>query len=375
VPILQDNANEGAETFTVTLSGASGAALGAPAVATVTINDDDQNTGNLSFSATAYSISEANGTAVISVVRSGGSNGQLTVDFATSNGSAAAGSDYQATNGTLVFGPGVTTQTFSIPIINDTAVEGDETVNLNLSNVQGGGGLTFPTSAVMTIVDNDTNVPGVLALSSNSYQAGEGDSSTVTVVRTGGSSGTVTVHFAVTGNTATAGQDFVAVNETLTFGPGEVSKNFTVQTLEDSADESNETANVALSAPTGGATLGSPSTATLTIVDDDDVPPTLRNGITLNYKPRRNAFSGRVFFPAGATPEQAAACRAGRTVVLTRGGVFITSRLTGSNGRWRIGNFRNPFGTYRATLAAATVTLPGGGTLNCSGARSGRLFL
>jgi hypothetical protein len=375
VPILQDNANEGAETFTVTLSAASGAALGAPSVATVTINDDDQNTGNLSFSSSTYSISEASGTAVISVVRSGGSNGQLTVDFAATNGSASAGSDYQPTTGTLVFGPGVITQTFSIPIINDTAVEGDETVNLNLSNVQGGGGLTFPTTAVLTIVDNDTNVPGVLSLSSANYQTGEGDTATITVVRTGGSNGTVTVHYAATGSSATTAQDFVAVNETLTFGPGEVSKAFTVQTVEDSADEPNETINITLSAPTGGATLGSPSTATLTIVDDDEALTSLRNGITIRYGARANAFSGRVTFPGGATAEQAAACRAGRTVVLTRQGGFITSRQTGFNGRWRIGNFRHPVGTYRATLAAASVTLPGGGTLQCTGARSRRLFL
>lgn len=375
VPIIQDNANEGAETFNVTLSGATGAALGAPASATVTINDDDQNTGNLSFSASTYSVSEANGSATISVVRSGGSNGQLTVDFSTSNGSASAGSDYTATNGTLVFGPGVTTQTFTVPINNDTGVEGDETINLTLSNVQGGGGLTFPTSAVLTIIDNDTNVPGVLSLSSGNYNTAESGSATITVTRSGGSNGTVTVHYSVTGNTATAGQDFIAVSETLTFGPGEVTKTFSIPILTDGADESDETATITLSAPTGGATLGSPSTATLTILDDDQGLTVLRSGVTINYRPRSNAFTGRVFFPNGATAEQAAACRANRTIVLTRRGGFITSATSNSAGTWRIGNFRNPFGSYRATVNKAVVTVPGGGTLECSRAKSRRLFL
>src|SRR5262249_15116671 len=86
----------------------------------------------------------------------GGSAGSVSVNYATSNGTATAGSDYTATSGTLIFGDGETSKTFTIPITNDTAVESDETVNLTLSDPTGGASLGSPASAVLTIHSDDT---------------------------------------------------------------------------------------------------------------------------------------------------------------------------------------------------------------------------
>src|SRR4029077_9902940 len=87
--------------------------------------------------------------------------------------------------------------------------------------------------------------------------------------RTGGTSGAVSVHYATSDGTATAGSDYTAASGTLTFADGEASKTFTVTILDDTAVEGNETVNLTLSGPTGGATLGTLASATLTIVDND----------------------------------------------------------------------------------------------------------
>src|SRR5262249_31951614 len=129
--------------------------LGTQSTATLTIVDNDAQPGALQFSAAAFSVNENGGTATITVTRTGGSNVPVSVNFATSNGTATAGSDYPATSGTLNFGVGQTRRPSTIPITDDTLVEGNETVNLTLSTPAGGATLGSQATAVLTIVDND----------------------------------------------------------------------------------------------------------------------------------------------------------------------------------------------------------------------------
>jgi hypothetical protein len=94
------------------------------------------------------------------------------VSFATSNGTATAGNDYTALNQTVSFADGdATNKIVAIPIIDDTAVEGNETVNLTLSNPTGGAALGTAT-AVLTIIDNETTSPTVISsYSETNYDA------------------------------------------------------------------------------------------------------------------------------------------------------------------------------------------------------------
>jgi hypothetical protein len=110
------------------------------------------------FSATAYSARESDAAAHVQVIRTGSDESPASVDFATSDGTAHAGADYTPVSGTVLFGIGERTKTINVPIINDAAREGDETINLVLSNSVGGR-LGSITHAVLTILDDESPNP------------------------------------------------------------------------------------------------------------------------------------------------------------------------------------------------------------------------
>jgi hypothetical protein len=112
--------------------------------------------------------------------------------------------------------------------------------------------------------------PGAFRIGSAAYSQSESPSELVIpIFRADGASGGATVNFATSDASATAGADYVVTNGTLNFAAGEVQKSLTVQLLDDSLQEADETFVLTLSAPTGEATLGSPHAATITIVDDE----------------------------------------------------------------------------------------------------------
>jgi Calx-beta domain/Subtilase family len=218
------------------------------------------------FSSASYSVNEADGSATVTINRTGLTTGSDSVNFATANGTATAGSDYTAVDQTVSFAAGETTKTVVVPITDDSLIEGNETVQLSLSTPSTGATLGSPSSATLTIVDNDR----AFAFSSAGYSVGEGDgTATVTINRTGLTTGSDSVHFAMVNGTAKAGSDFRNVSQTVSFAPGETSKTISVPITNDKVHEANETVSLTLSGPSLGAVLGSPSTATLTIVDND----------------------------------------------------------------------------------------------------------
>ena len=109
---------------------------------------------SVDFDAVSYSVAENRRRVRITVTRSGVAVDTLRVDYTTSDGSAAAGADYVAKSGTLIFSPRRRTKTFTVRIINDTSLEPSETINLILSNPV--GGILGPQdTAVLNVTDND----------------------------------------------------------------------------------------------------------------------------------------------------------------------------------------------------------------------------
>lgn len=223
------------------------------------------------LSAAAYSVSEAGETAVLTVKRIGDPAGRIRVNFKTSDGTAAAGSDYAAASGTVVLESGETSKDFSIVLSDDSADEPDETFRVVLSDPTYGVLLGEPRAATVTILDDDVVGAGVLQFDSAGVEKSEPAKEAVLAVqRTDGSNGPVSVRYATVSGTATAGSDFVAAAGTLSWAAGETgSKKIRIVLLDDTLVEPAETFTVVLSKPTGGATLGTTKEATVLLHSED----------------------------------------------------------------------------------------------------------
>jgi Calx-beta domain len=282
IPIVNDPLYEGAsETFTITLSNASGGALlSSPAAATVTISDNDSKPTVLMASSFNRSEGNAGATFTFPVTLSNPSVQTLTVDYTTADNTATAGSDYVATSGTLTFPPGSTTQNISVTVNGDTAVEPDESFFLRLSNATNASFIST-TQSTVTLVNDDTAIQLFSATSSVNESS---ESITITVERSGVITGASTARVSTSDtagltncgtNTGVASErcDYVTSIGTVSFAAGQSSKTFSVPLIDDVLVEGNETFTITLSNVTGG-TLRGPTTATVTIVDNDTAPAT-----------------------------------------------------------------------------------------------------
>ena len=261
---------------TVDTSATQSGAVSQNGIANLTINATTATpAGTFSLAPTNLTVGEGDGNATLTVTRTGGSSGAVAVSFATADGSAFAGADYTSTSGTLNFADGETSMTITVPITDDTAMESNESFTVTLSNPTGGAGLGSPSSTV-TIQDNDTVTmnPGVFTISPVTTSVSEGSPTiSLSVNRSGGSDGAVSVDFATADQTAMAGFDYTATAGTLNFAAGETSQTITIPIIDDNINDPNETFTVSLSSPTGGATLGVSTLSTITINDNDGGSP------------------------------------------------------------------------------------------------------
>jgi uncharacterized delta-60 repeat protein len=121
----------------------------------------DPAAGVLQFEAASFTVDEFGGSIpTVAITRSGGSKGAITATFTTSDGTATAGSDYEALDATVFFADGEEGRRIvPIPITPDLVAELDETVNMTLSEPGGCGALGARTTAVATILDNRVGLP------------------------------------------------------------------------------------------------------------------------------------------------------------------------------------------------------------------------
>jgi large repetitive protein len=272
-----DTQDELNETFGVELSGALNALLG-DQHGTGTIITDDSTLPGLDI--VDASVGEGNAGTVtlsLSVTLTASSAQSVSVNYATSNGSASSGLDYQTTSGTLTFDPGQISKVVEIPVAGDTLDEPDETVFVTLSDpinafVADGGGIG-------TISDDDA----APTLSVSDVTLVEGNSgtknATFTVSLSTSSGFTVGVSFAtldgsaLEGGSALTGQDdYDAASSTLLFAPGETSKTVDVLVNGDVLPEANETFSLQLSSPSNATVSDGQGLCT---VSNDDASPTI----------------------------------------------------------------------------------------------------
>ncbi len=338
-------------------------ALGAPAVqAAVSIDDVE--------------VSETNGvvSATFGVTRSTSQFGApaLTISYATSDGSARAPEDYTPASGVVSFDflllGGSQTRQVSVVVQGDRLDEAAEQFRVVIS-----GNEITKSEGVATIIDDDPQ-PSIGAL--DAAPAAEGSTATFTVALSAVSGRAVSVAYATTDASATAGQDYAARSANLTIAAGATSATVGVALIDDAIDEPDETFGLRLSAPSAAA-LGD-ATASATIVDNDEpapppagssspagavpaapttTPPTAGSGTAANGAlPRLGVSSPRLRQPSTVLvtvtcPRQSGRC-AGRLTLFSR--PAMRSKIKELRSERRLGrrNFNMP-GASAQTLRIA----------------------
>ena len=189
----------------------------------------------------------------------------VTVEFATSDGTALAPSDYAAASGTLTFQPGETSKQVLIDIEGDTTDEPDEDLALTLSNAV--NATIIAASQQLTITDDDSEPEiAVTPMLTHSEPSSGSNTLTFNVGLSAASGKTITVDYATMDGSATSPADFTATSGSLTFAPGETLKQVDITVESDALTESPaETFTFAITNPTNAA-LGNAST-TVTLRD------------------------------------------------------------------------------------------------------------
>jgi uncharacterized repeat protein (TIGR01451 family) len=221
--------------------------------------------------------------ATINVDLSAPSAETITMNYATSDGTALAGVDYTATSGSLTFSPTDATPTresFTVPILPDGLDEFDETFNVTVSNLVNAEPRDL--SATVTITDDDA--PPTLSVANVAVTEGDAPAETnasFTLSLNGPSAKEIVVTAATADGTALAGQDYSHRSEQFTFAAGQMEKTFTVAVAPEDLNESDETFLVGITTTTPLNVQLPAAAATGTIVDDDTLTWRV-NDVTVN---------------------------------------------------------------------------------------------
>ena len=222
--------------------------------------------GQVDLTASSFSVTEGAPNATITARRSGGATGAISVAGAATAETASL-ADFTPVSGRLAWADGDSAvKTFSVPIANDDASEADETVRIALGSPAGGATIGRG-AATLTILDDDAaRSPGTLAFATAGTIGDRGGEAQIAVTRSGGSLGAVSVAYSTSDGTATAGSDYEPSSGTVAFAPGETgTKTITLDLAAGGASSGLVSFSIALSDPTGGATLGSPAAGVVLI--------------------------------------------------------------------------------------------------------------
>ena len=214
--------------------------------------------GMLQFSAATFSAAENAGTASVTVTRTGGTQGSVSV---TLNGAGAPI--------TVNFANGQASQIVNLPVSDNSTDGPDQTLNLTLNEATGGASLGAQNRSVLTVTDDDAAPTVSFTLTAST--AAEGDGTRQIAVQLSAASGfAISVTLEVSGTAD--GADFSLGSATLNFAPGGTTAQATINLADDSAAESAETIVLRLINPLN-ASLGSQTSHSVTVAASDTAPP------------------------------------------------------------------------------------------------------
>ncbi|MBF0622341.1 MAG: DUF1566 domain-containing protein [Magnetococcales bacterium] len=195
----------------------------------------------------------------------------ITVNYATSDGTAVAGTDYTASSNTLTINSGESSGTITLSLLDDSVDEPDETITITLSSPTNAS--LDAATATVTIQDDDPEPEiNVASASQNGYEGGK---IAIPVTLSGLSSRTLSLPFSVTSNDATLNDDYTVVTTSpLSIAPESSSATIRIAVVQDyPTSDAGETITVTLGAPDANASLGDNTAHTLTI--SESVQPLL----------------------------------------------------------------------------------------------------
>ena len=283
VTAVDDNVDDGDQTYDITLDPSSTGDTNYNGLSseTVSVTTTDDDIAGLSIA--DASVSESGGTLAFTVTKSLSSSSAVTVDWALVAGTATAGTattgDYDAStaSGTLTFSAGGSlTQTISVPVRDDSDVEGNETVTVTLSNQSPASVTISDGSATGTIVDDDT--AGARVMPERTLRSTtEDNAGTVELGVALSSKPTADVTVTVTSEDTTEGTVKAAEDDpdpTLTFTPTNwnTPQTVTVTGVDDEDLDGDVEYNIRLSFSTAAATATPPGDADYRGLDPVDVP-------------------------------------------------------------------------------------------------------
>ncbi len=280
IPIMDDDINENREQFFVYLQNPTGAVfnreflvLGNLLVGAVNLIDDDP-LPVIGFARAVHTVHEGDGTAAITVTKTGATARLVRVNYATADATATAPDDYTETSGTLEFAPSETEKTITVPLAGDGVTEDPETFSVTLSNpwrATLGRSLTYllvndgdaPTSAQRVFT------PPAVTISADAASVTEGGSATFTVTADPAPGLDLPVKVRVAGEMG-EGLYYIGIADThtVTIPAGETSATLTVTAMSDEVERADGTMQGSVS-PGDMYTVGSPSSVSLALIDDD----------------------------------------------------------------------------------------------------------
>ena len=212
--------------------------------------------------------SEGSGGLLFEVSLNTASSKDVTVDYATADGTAESGADYTETTGTLTFAAETTGPlTIRVAITNDGEDEEEERFTVELS---GAANATLGDARATGTIEDDDDPAVAVMFGAASYEAAEGGSSAVvTVELSGDPERTVEIAVTAAGANGADSGDYTVTGTTVTFGSGETSKEVTVAAVDDGVDDDGESVRLGLGTLPAGVTAGSPATAVVRLADND----------------------------------------------------------------------------------------------------------
>jgi len=230
--------------------------------------------GLIEMQETTVLVQETDPDVTLIVARQLGLQGQVTVDYTVSsvgNDGAESPSDFVSQTGTLTFENNESSKDIIVVLADDEEFEGDEVFSVTLSNPTNGAVLGRESQSKVTITDNEVeNLPGTFFFDRASYSGDEGIGELqITVIRSFGTAGQVTVDLISSNGSAIAGSDYQVINQTLVFEDGERSSIIPITFLDDQIEEDSESFTLGLSNPTAGSLIGSTQSLVVTIIDND----------------------------------------------------------------------------------------------------------